>query len=694
MIELPKLKAMEDGWGNPYILTHDFNIQGLSGWEERLGGYEQANIPSYLGIKYHPPVLPKDNDNPYDADTALLMHAEQSAVVLVKRWDVSPGDLVYVRMVSYALATRTDCEGNVSVHAGFYYVSQSVGAVASIGGLTYDSLLPYVIGDGSNWILSTPTGTLEIYSPTGAGGVSVNSISIYKAPKDTYIVGRNPYKPVEDPVKAIVKQANGGIHTVPAQSLDGLVTAIVPGNPLLLTPLKPVKGALLLDLAPGYSRLPARLELYKLVNGSWSKIDETTIVPARGRIGFKVEGEPGEVFMLKSTVTVRIDRIYFSPVNRLDLEALEALKNVSIARIPNGVKVTYDPGGVKGPILLSVDAQVEETPVLYTGGGGLTVYGKLWITNPAGTPYIDECAWVTVSSDVVEVPGGTDIRESGLILIGYRYPGGPDSPLMTLYVKTLLYPVITSAGYPSNVYDIKYHTEAVTGISGSHYQPSLDVYNVYVDVSSLRTSIAGEEYFGDPLEVPDINITSGRIHYENTGGCEPPNDGYIQYSFLTNSVESTNPNGPGSFSGLSTMLSTISVLGSFASIALSIAGYEVPAVVVEVVSLASGLFSGVADVMYGATAASFLQGTELVELPCTHFDGFYVVTDYGYLGDYTHVVMSYTGSYYIQAPSEYGALIGAVVFNHYEHNNPQATDDDAIVVLLYFIKPVGSSVTG
>ena len=58
--------------------------------------------------------------------------------------------------------------------------------------------------------------------------------------------------------------------------------------------------------------------------------------------------------------------------------------------------------------------------------------------------------------------------------------------------------------------------------------------------------------------------------------------------------------------------------------------------------------------MYGVTETGLLRGTELVDLPCTHFEGTYVLTDYGFLDDYTHVMMSYEGHYNIMAPSEYG----------------------------------------
>ncbi|MEB3779060.1 MAG: hypothetical protein GSR85_02340 [Desulfurococcales archaeon] len=696
MIELPKLGAMRESWGSTYILTHDFNLQGLQGWEGRLGSYELTSIPQNLETKYQLPLFPEDSDGPYDAGAALLLHAEQSAVVLVKTWSIDPGSLEYVRMISYALATRTDCTGNVSVHAGFYYVAESMGAIATTGGLDYDKILPHIIANGTNWILTKPTGVVEIYSPTENGEIRVNGVSAYKAPKGTYIVGGEPYRVTGEPVGAVVKQANGGFHTTPAQALDGLPTAIVPGNPLLITPRGQVEGALLLDLAPGYSRLPARLELYKLVGDGWVLVDSTSIVPADGRVGFLVEAGPGDVFMLKSTVTVRVDRLYFSPVEKLDLRGLESIGGVGVTRSPWGVRVEYDPEGYGGLVLLRIDAGVGGGSVLYTGGGGLTVYGRLWITNPSGAPYIDGCEWVAVSSDVVEVPGGVGISESGVVLIGYRYSGGPDSPLMALYVKTLLYPIIASGGYPDNKYDITYHTEAVVGIKHANYMPTpsdprYDEYRVDVEVVALRTSIAGENYWGGPLDVPDINITFGDIEYEDTGGCEPLNYGSISHGIGGSSVESTNPDKPRVISGLATVLSAINVLGSFTPTILTVSSYDVQATIINATSSAPGLFSEVVDVMYGATKYKFLQKTKLIDLPCTYFSGFSIMTEYGVFDDYTHVVMGYEVSYSIVAPSQYGVLISAFVFNHYEYNDYRATDDDAIVVLLYFIKPVKST---
>lgn len=685
-VELPKLRALEEAWGGPYVLTHDFNLQGLSGWEGWLGDYGLAPVPGSLAISYHTPVRPKDNDGAIPAGRALLLHAERSAVVLAKRIS-GPLDLGYVRVLSYALATRLDCEGNVSVFTSFYYVAPSMGALASTGGLDYDSLLPYVIVNGSNWLLARPSGVLEIWSPLGDGGVVVWGVAAYKAPEGVYIVEGAPYRVSGEPVEALVKQANGGLHTVPARELDGLATAVVPGNPLLLTPTEPVRGALLLDLAPGYSRLPAVLELYRLEGGSWARLASTVVVPAEGRIGFLVEASPGDVFMLRSTVTVRVDRVYFAPVEPVDPQGLEALD----AEVAGGraVRVSYEAGDAGGAVLVFVNATVPGGPVVYAAAGGLTVYGGLWIANPDGAPSLDGCGWVTVSSDVVEVPGGGVVEEAGLLLVGYRYPGGPDSPLMVLYVKSLVYPVISSAGFPEGAYDVAYHTEAVVGVSKVLYQPGLDQYTIGVDVSALRTSAAGESYWGGPLRLPGVNVSAGRLHFEYSGGCRPPNDGDIDYFFGVNSEESTNPQGPGSYSGLAAALSAISILGGFASVVLSTAGPGAPATVVSLASLAAGLFSGVAEVMYGSTEAGLLQGVELVNLPCTHFDGIYIATRYGLRDGVTHAVMSYTGLYDVWAPSSHGILIGAIVFNHYVPGNPIASDDDAMVVLLYFIKPYG-----
>ncbi|MEB3861106.1 MAG: hypothetical protein GSR84_02660, partial [Desulfurococcales archaeon] len=363
VINLSRLGGLEEGWGSPYILSHDFNLQGLEGWRARLGSYELSPVPGYLEVEYLTPVHHVHIDGQYSAGAALLLHANKSTVMLVRALDTPPSSMEGVRAASYALASRPDCRGEVTVHAGLYYVGRGLGAVSSTGGLTYDSILPYIIGNGSNWILSGPTGLLEIYSPTG--DLVVRSVEAYKAPPGTYLVGGEPYRAVGEAVGVVARQENGGAQSYPAGELDGLPVAVVPGNPLIVSPVKPVRGALLLDLAPGFSRLPGLLEMYRLEDGSWVRVGAARVVPASGRIGFHVDAGPGSVFMLKSTVTVRIDRLFFSQVERVDPSSLGAIGNVSVAEIPGGVRASYDPGGYDGPVLFRVEAWVGGGPVLY-----------------------------------------------------------------------------------------------------------------------------------------------------------------------------------------------------------------------------------------------------------------------------------------------------------------------------------------
>ncbi|MEB3861775.1 MAG: hypothetical protein GSR84_06105, partial [Desulfurococcales archaeon] len=326
-------------------------------------------------------------------------------------------------------------------------------------------------------------------------------------------------------------------------------------------------------------------------------------------------------------------------------------------------------------------------PVLYTGGAGLTVYGDLWIVNPGGAPSMGDCSWVVVASDVIEVPAGIGVVESGLVVAGYRYGGEPVSPLMVLYVKSILYPIVASGGYPGNGRDVAFHTEAVVGVRMAQYIEGPGRYRVDMEVAALRTLALGGGYRGGLPGIPSINITAGTVSFKGEG-CGWPGDGYsgghiAVYTDLL-SVEATSPYGPASPIGVTIILPIITTLGGLE------ATVTTAPTIVTVRSLSPTLLGGAANVMDwngGTGGASLVSGGGLEGLPCASLSGMSVVMGYGSSTRYTHVVMGYRVSYAIDPPGQQGPLLGAVILNYYEPGNRWASDEDAMVLLLPFASP-------
>ncbi|MEB3780196.1 MAG: hypothetical protein GSR85_08200 [Desulfurococcales archaeon] len=684
VIDLAKLKILREAWNRSAVLSHDFNLDGITGWIGELGRFIIGDVTENLSIDYY---TPRELQTLVSLDKALYLYANESAVVLKRPLEVDPSSVSNVRIATTALATRLDGMGSVTLHVGPYYTASSMGAVVSWGDLRYSEIAVRPI-EGEAWILVKPTGTINIYSPMGA--LKIDGVSLYSVDEPMYIIEGKPYRVIEEYEGLIAKQANGGYQTYAIAWRDGIYTAITPGNPLILYINTSVNGALVLDLAPGYTRLPARLELYKLNGDRWVPVGKEVIIPAEGWIGFRLKAYRGDVYMLKSTSTIWIDRARLASVNAMSLEEARVIAVNSVKVEEGHASITYDAPD-KGWVLLHTSVDTGFGEVIYSGGPLLTVYGGLFIINPSGAPTVNGAEWVSVSSDVVEIPG--DASSMGLILVGYRYNGEPDSPLLVAYVKSLLYPVIASAGYPQSSYDITLHTEAVVGIKHVDVSSGEDLdLGLHLEVGSYRTSIAGSSYWGGPLDIPDVNVTFGELYVDEDEGCQPPNQVRIFYAVLDNSVQSTRPQGSEVYAGIADTISLVSTLGNVvAKLVSAIEGPSAITTFIDATSTASGVFAGIAELLFGATDHYSIHKSKVNYMDCVYFRGVVYITDYGWLDDYKYASMSYIGYYYIDfLPDDYGVLMGAVVFNKYVLGDYYSTDDDAIVIELYFIKPYGT----